>query len=240
MKWGTLYGSDYVNRLYSMVRKQTTGDLRFVCLTDNAAGIREEVERYPCPEVDIPPPHNQLGWRKVSTYANSEKLFDLKGDWLFLDLDVVVTGLLDDFFTYEPNKKFIVMHNWTQPGKNIGNTSVYRFRVGHNDYLLQNLLNKHCDILKKYSNSQTYISRNIKDLTFWPDEWCVLFKVQCVPPWPQRFWKEPILPTTAHVVAFPGVPNPHQALKGEWPVKTPIKKLYKTIRPAMWIQKFWK
>jgi len=240
MKWGQLYGPDYVNRLYAMARRNLTGDLRFVCLTDNTEGIRAEVECHPCPDGSLPAPYDRRGWRKLATYAKSEDLFGLTGDWLFFDLDVVITAPIDDFFTYKPEKSFIVMQNWTQRGKGIGNTSVYRFRVGAETYLLENLIQNLDTEVKTHNNSQTYISRTVKDLTFWPDEWCVLFKVQCVPPWPQRLWKEPVLPPAARVVAFPGVPNPHQAVAGEWPVKTPVKKLYKTIRPARWIDDYWK
>jgi len=124
MKWGSLYGPEYVNRLYAMARAHSTGPVRFVCLTDDREGIRQEVECHDCPQVDIPLPHRMRGWRKLSTYANSENLFGLTGQWLFLDLDVVVLGSLDVFFDYEPDKTFIVMHNWTQPKKGIGNTSV--------------------------------------------------------------------------------------------------------------------
>lgn len=131
------------------------------------------------------------------------------------------------------------MQNWTQPGKQIGNTSVYRFRVGTHSYLLDNLLEHEGEILGKYSNSQTYISRSINELNFWPDDWCVLFKVQCLPAWPVRFWKAPVLPPKARVVAFPGVPNPHQAVNGEWPVKSIFKKVYKYIRPTPWIEEVW-
>lgn len=239
MKWGTLYGPEYVNRLYAMVRQQLTGSLRFICLTDNRDGILPEVECYECPEVEIPLPYSRLGWRKVSLFAGSEQLFGLQGDWLYLDLDVVVSGALDDFFTFEPEKTYLVMQNWTQPGQQIGNTSVYRFRVGTHTYLLNNLLKNQHKILGEYNNSQTYISRNIKELNFWPDDWCALFKVQCLPPWPLRYWKAPVLPEHARVVAFPGVPNPHQAVSGEWPVKKSYKKLYKFIRPTPWIQKIW-
>lgn len=240
MKWGSLYGPEYTNRLYSMVRKNITGDLRFVCLTDSPVGIRPEVECKACPTVDIPKKYQFSGWRKLSLYAPSENLFGLTGDWLYLDLDVIITKSLDNFFTYQPEKRFIVMQNWTQPGKNIGNTSVYRFRVGADAYLLDNLEKNDEKILKEYPNSQTYISRTVKQLNFWPDKWCVLFKVQCVPPWPLRFWKEPKPPVAARVIAFPGVPNPHEAIKGEWPVKASWKKMYKHIRPAKWINDFWK
>lgn len=238
MKWGKLYGPEYVNILYSMVRKNVTGDLRFVCLTDNYEGINGDVELYPCPKVSIPQPHCNRGWRKLSLYDTSENLFGLTGDWLYLDLDVIVTGCLDRFFEYKPEQDFIVMKNWTQPGKNIGNTSVYRFKVGADSYLLKQLINDQDDILNQYNNSQTYISRNIKHLTFWPDEWCVLFKTHCVPSWPKRFWMTPFLPEKALVVAFPGVPNPHQAARGEWPA-TSWKKLYKHIRPTPWIEEYW-
>lgn len=238
MKWGSLYGPEYVNRLYAMVRAHSTGPIRFVCLTDDRGGIRPEVECHDCPEVDIPQPYCLRGWRKLSTYAASDRLFGLSGRWLFLDLDVVVLGPLDDFFTFRPDKSFVVMRNWTQPTKNIGNTSVYRFTVGAEEYLLDRLLAQHQQILAEFRNSQTYISRNVKELVFWPDDWCVLFKTHCVPPWPQRFWRTPTVPPRTRVVAFPGVPNPHEAVKGEWPAK-PWKKIYKFIRPTPWIQAAW-
>ena len=40
------------------------------------------------------------------------------------------------------------------------------------------------------------------------------------------------------VVAFPGVPNPHEAVNGEWPAKR-WKKIYKFIRPVPWIRQAW-
>jgi hypothetical protein len=240
MKWGSLYGAHYVNCLYAMTRRNLKGSLRFVCLTDNSEGIREEVECHPCPELDIPMPHRNRGWRKLSTYASSQELFGLQDQWLFLDLDVVITGQLDDFFTYEPEKSFVVMKNWSQPGKGIGNTSVYRFKVGQESYLLDNLLQHQDEVFSQYTNSQTYISRNVKELTFWPDEWCALFKVQCVPSWPQRFWQEPKLPDRVRVVAFPGVPNPDHALAGIWPNKCSLQKCYKWIRPTRWISDYWR
>jgi hypothetical protein len=238
MKWGSLYGPEYVNRLYAMVRRHTSGAIRFVCLTDDASGIRPEVECHPCPEIAIPAPHNTRGWRKLTTFAGSDKLFGFSGHWLFLDLDVVILQPLDDFFTYLPEKNFIVMRNWTQPGKNIGNTSVYRFRIGAEAYLLEQLQNDHASVLAQCRNSQTYVSRNVHALTFWPDSWCVLFKTHCVPAWPLRFWQQPSAPQDARVVAFPGVPNPHEAMDGIWPAKG-WKKIYKFIRPAPWISAAW-
>ncbi len=75
MKWGSLYGPEYVNRLYAMVRQNVTGPIRFVCLTDSVEGVREEVECYGCPEIDLPEPLCRLGWRKLTLYRESENLF---------------------------------------------------------------------------------------------------------------------------------------------------------------------
>ena len=41
LKWGTRYGPEYVNRLYSMVKRHTERDLRFICITDELERHRE-------------------------------------------------------------------------------------------------------------------------------------------------------------------------------------------------------
>ena len=240
MKWGTLYDADYVNKLHAMVSRHITGPFRFVCLTDQPAGLHAEIETFPCPEINLPEHARNKGWRKLTTYAPSTYLYDLKGVWLFLDLDVVITGSLDPFFSYEPNKDFVVMRNWSQPKKNIANTSVYRFHIGKLTYILDQLLENQTELLKTYSNSQTYISRTVKEIVYWPDSWCILFKIQCIPSWPQRFWRAPFLPKHTRIVAFPGNPNPHEAKAGNWPFKRKITRLYKYIRPANWISDYWR
>jgi len=143
----------------------------------------------------------------------------MNGDWLFLDLDVIVTGRLDVFFEFEPEKSFVVMQNWTQPGKGIGNTPVFRFRVGKHPYIYDRLVPEFSSILEKYNNEQIYISRTVSEMIFWPDEWYALFKTHCVPPMPLRWWKAPTKSASARVVAFPGDPNPPDALPGIWPAK---------------------
>jgi hypothetical protein len=238
MKWGTLYDAGYVNKLYAMVKRNVSGEFRFVCLTDDSHGVNPAVECLDCPSVSLPPPWNNTGWRKVALW--SEQLPGMQGDWLFLDLDVVITGSLDAFFEYQPDKSFVVMQNWTQPGQGIGNTSVYRFTVGRHPYLLSGMLEDFMSVVKRYRNEQTFVSRVISEIAFWPDEWCILFKIQCVPPMPARWWKAPVLPTGARIVAFPGLPNPGDAAAGIWPEKKFYKRLYKHIRPAAWIANHWR
>ncbi len=236
MKWGDLYGPEYVNKLYGMVARNLKGEFRFVCLTDNTHGINPSVECLECPTIDLPLPYCNTGWRKIALW--DETLPGMVGDWLFLDLDVVITGPLDDFFEYRPDVTFMVMQNWTQKGQGIGNTSVFRFRVGSHPYLVERLIPDYRKIIRIHRNEQTYVSRIISEIGFWPDDWCALFKVQCVPTMPFRWWQTPKLPDGTRVVAFPGSPNPDDAAAGIWPAKS-YKKLYKHIRPATWINDFW-
>ena len=43
MKWGTVYGPEYVNILHAMVARNITGDFKVICFTDDATGVRPEV-----------------------------------------------------------------------------------------------------------------------------------------------------------------------------------------------------
>ena len=67
MKWGSLYGPEYVNTLYSMVERNLTLDFKMVCFTDDETGIRDEVTCYPIPEVDIPGNLPERMWKKLTT-----------------------------------------------------------------------------------------------------------------------------------------------------------------------------
>jgi hypothetical protein len=154
-----------------------------------------------------------------------------------LDVDLVITGNLDCFFEY--GEDFCVIRNWTQPDKRIGNTSAYRFRVGSHPYLLSNLLENPQRILAEYPNSQTYISANVKQMTFWPDEWCRSFKVHCVPRGLKRWITAPTLPQGARIVAFTGRPHPDEAAAGRWSCPW-YKRVYKHIKPTPWIAEHWR
>jgi hypothetical protein len=245
MKWGTRYGPDYVNRLYSMVMRNTRRPTRFICFTDDGAGVVPGVEIQPLPQMDLPEKVfvrkkwvdvRNLPWRKIGLWRKD--LAGLSGEVLYLDLDVVITGPLDDFFDYQPGH-YCVARNWTQPNARIGNTSVYRFPAGAHDYLYERLKADGARIIATYGNSQTFISREIKDMEFWPDEWCYSFKHSLVPAWPLNFLLTPRLPGTARVVAFTGKPDPDEALEGNWPA-TGIKRLYKHVRPTPWIGEHWR
>jgi hypothetical protein len=44
VKWGTRYGSEYVNKLYRGIKRNTTIDFDFYCCTDDASGLSDEIK----------------------------------------------------------------------------------------------------------------------------------------------------------------------------------------------------
>ena len=237
MKWGTRYDADYVNRLASMIRRNTHRPTRVICFTDDARGIAPGVEIAPLPQINIPVRMQSRPWRKISLWQYP--LLDLEGDVLYLDLDVVVAGSLDEFYDFEPGR-YCVARNWSEPGLRVGNTSVYRFPVGRMTYIFDEFNRDPERFLQRYRNSQKYISGEAKDMVFWPSEWCVSFKHSLMPHWPLNFVLTPKLPPSTKVVAFTGKPDPDEARDGRWPAGEAWKRLYKYVRPTPWIAEHWR
>lgn len=237
IKWGTRYGVDYVNRLASMIRRNTKRPTRIICFTENAEGIDPGVETAPLPPIRVPERVQWTGWRKLSLWQ--APLLDLDGDVLFFDLDVVITGGLDDFFDFEPGR-FCVAKNWSEPELRVGNTSVYRFPAGKMTHIFEDFERDGERILALYRNEQKYISGEAKDMVFWPAEWCVSFKHTLLPRWPLNFLVTPPLPNSTKIVAFTGKPDPDEARDGHWPTPALWKRLYKHVRPTPWIAEHWR
>lgn len=237
LKWGTLYGPHYVNRMYSMVRRHTLRPLRFVCITDDAAGIDKGIEIKPMPPLELPEFFRFRPFRRMFIWK--EQLYDLEGNVLHFDLDLLVTGNIDDLFDYKPEVSFCVAENWSQLGERIGNMSIFRFRVGSHPYVYDRFAADPMDAVAKYRNSQTYVSRTIGEMEFFPPEWCASFKYSLIPAWPLNFIKTPALPKEVRAVAFHGKPEIDDALAGRWPSAW-YKKLYKHVRPTPWIAEHWR
>ena len=236
MKWGSRYSADFDNRLNAAVQRNTDRPTQLICLTDDPSGVDEAVKCKPIPDINLPDELITTPWRKLVLWQ--DKLAGLSGDVLFLDLDLVITGSLDEMFDYEPGR-FCVIENWTQPGSKIGNTSCFRWRVGTHTHIFDKLETEQERILSTYRIEQVYISREVSDMVFWPKSWCASFKHSLLPKWPLNFFKTPKLPAETKIVAFTGKPDQDEALVGDWPVKATWKRLYKHVRPTPWISDHW-
>ncbi len=244
IKWGTRYGSEYVNRLYHGVRNHITGPLRFVCLTDNAESIDAGVEIHPLPvtpfdEAAFDAKRGGETWRKIGLFQPG--LVGLKGDTLFLDLDVVITGSLDELFDFEPGQ-FCVIQDWLEkrrawlPGRDgrVGNTSVFRFNLADHANVYTHFEANQREVLDAYRIEQQYVSDILKDCTeFWPDQWVQSFKRSCRRVFPLNHIKSPSEPVGCRVLVFHGRPFPDQAISGF------SGGLFHSTLPARWLESHW-
>lgn len=265
IKWGTFYGPEYVNILHSMVARNLTGPFKVYCFTDDATGVRPEVTCLPLPELGCEIPPGTWGkWRKSALWSR-ELPGGLTGVALFVDLDTIIVGNIDGYFTHGNPDDVILARNWVKPLRRLGQTSIFRFKIGSHPYMLDNLRADPGGISRKYQYEQHYVTHGIKTgITFWPKGWTCHFRLHCLPPFPLRYFVPPRLPKGAKIITFPGRPNPDDAATGRWyhddndrhrtlrehfkhvlennrnPNRHYTKRFRDYILPTPWIHEYWR
>ena len=242
MKWGTLYGPHYVNRLYWAVKRNLNKEFRFVCFTDDPSGITKEVECYPMVEVAVPPDVKDLLWPKLGVFRKN--IADLEGTCLFLGLDVLIVDSIDCLFDYEPSS-FCISHTWWTPYKHWksrvlnrmeeGNTSVFRFEANSMEFLLEDFESNPVQLAEKYFSEQLYVTQMLIDQLRWfPTSWIRSFRRHCRPTIPLNMVLTPRIPRDAKIIAFHGLPKMDQAFEGYV-----SDKPMRGCRPTPWIRQLW-
>ena len=247
MKWGTLYGPEYVNFLRAGVGRHLKRPFRFVCFTDDAQGLRDDVQVFPLPELGLPKGERDLRWRKLAVFRR--ELQDLQGLTLFLDLDQVIVGPLDDFF--ELPGRFLIIRDddlfrakplrKLNPARDrflhsVGNSSVFRFEIGAHGDILDAYLADPAAATAAYENEQEFLSGQLAahgELAYWPKGWCVSFKNDCVPRGPRSYLADPAVPEGARIVVFAGTPKMSDVLAGGG------HKWYRRIGDVRWLREAW-
>ena len=255
MKWGSYYTADYVNRLYAGVRRNLHLPFRFVCATDDASGLRPEVEAvaFP-PDPKVPGRHFPRPWPNI--FAKLAFFMDgfanLEGPTLFLDIDVLVTGNLDRFFLYRPGE-FCIIHNWVERRKHlfrkapdVGNSSCFRFEAGKSNGVWETFLREKDKpdqkerFLLGSQKFQTSAMMQSGKVNWWPADWVCSFKRQLVPLFPLNKILAPWRPSgKASLVVFHGQPDLPQALEGYYLKYDKPVKPHLTCKPAKWIMEYW-
>ena len=216
INWGTKYGPRFINRLYAMVARNITPPFSFTCFTDSDEGVRPEVDCQPLPPLDFVMPKNTKGkWPKARLWGPT--LGGLTGPVLFLDLDLVITGPLDDFFTFGDPDRVILARNPAKPFERLGQTSVFRFPVGRLAPLQQMFLADPQGVADAYQFEQRFVTRNAPGgVDLFPRAWVRHFRYQCMLPFPLNLALPPRLPRDARIVIFPGGVHPEHAIRGGW------------------------
>ena len=152
LKQGKKYNATYVNRLYNMVSRNMSEPFKFVCFTDNRLGINKEVDMFPLP-------YNAEGWwGKMGLYkqkidgVDTEKL-------LFLDLDVVITGRLEQICNYESDFAMAkdYPYHYLPPNdkrQKWGNTSVVLLKVGSQSKIWEAYNQQGCPEVDRFGDQE--------------------------------------------------------------------------------------
>jgi len=171
LKHGTKYGPEYVNRLYNMVKRNLTIPFKFVCLTENSAGLNNEIE-----VLSLHLDHRLTGWWYKPYFFNPH--LGLNGTILYLDLDVVVFENIDKLFTWNPEQFCIIrdFNRHQRPTWDRMNSSVFRLQAGDHAYVYEDFI-QNPQGARRFHGDQDWIYSKVKrDFLFWPDEWIQSYK----------------------------------------------------------------
>lgn len=238
MKWGTLYPAEYVNVLYQACRAHISGDFQFVCLTNEAQGLLPEVQVHPIPEFGLDEWHYYNGaWPKLGVF--SHRLYGLEGRALFIDLDSVICGSLDEMFEVPGALVAMDSQPWKgKPGAPRTMSSVFAFNLGALGWIVDRLVSDRDAFVKKYGIEQDYLHGEVPSITYWPQEWIVSFKYHLRQPLIiDRFSEPRHPPSTAKIVAFHGLPRPIDLIrppKGNWD-----RFPHHGAGVVSWMEKYW-
>ena len=244
IKWGTLFGPEYVNRLYSGVRRNMSRPVRFICMTEDTHGFHPDIETLNLPVEPFLGPMNdalavanrQGAMRKVSLFKPG-LIPNLEGPVLGFDLDVVITGRLDDIYDMAPGK-IAMRHDWTEKrkGRPTGHGSVFRYDPEAHTFLYNDLAaNPYAEVEKARGSEQRYTSHKAMDndcFAYIPPEWVVSFKYD-TNPFPMNYLRPSTLPQDARVVCFHGRPKMSDALTGY------TGQIIRYAKPCAWLQDHW-
>lgn len=247
MRWGTLYSSEDVNRLAAQVRLHLRRPHRFVCFTDDPTGLDPQVVALPLPDLGLPEGSTDTRWRKLALFRAD--LAGLSGTALFLDLDLVVLGDLEPFFTHPG--RFVILRDddlfrpkplrRLNPARDrflhmVGNTSVFRFTIGGHPEVLDRYLSDPAQAAVDFAHEQQLVSGVLDPagaLSYWPQGWCVSFKNHCVGRGLTSWLRDPVCPSGARIVLFAGRPKMGDVLAGRG------GKWYRRIGNIDWLRKAW-
>lgn len=221
VKSGTKYSADYVNCLRRMVARHLAAPHGFHCLTDDPRELDKGIEAHP-----LTPPDPGTCWNKLRIFA--EDLAPPETVILYLDLDVVVTGSLDELVRYRADEDFLGQPDWNRPLVPQFNSSVMRLRAGAHPEVLQSFREQLAAGKLARRDEWDSTTKATEKVVYWhgwrrfggDQEWITsqLRPKQSVrsrafrPGWIVSYKRDAksSLPAGAKIVVFHGSPKPHE------------------------------
>ena len=248
LKWGTRYPGSYVSRLARAVADHLPVPHRFVCLTDDPAGLGDAVTPVAIPSFPLPKALWARGiWPKLTLFTPG--LFPDGARVLYLDLDLMVTGALTPFIDAIRPGALHIIREWNpallkllpvawRPDRG-GNSSVVGFVAGEQSHILERFTHDPEAVRAAFRNDQEFITAHAEGRTYWPADWCASFKRHCVwyYPW-NMILTRPKQPDWARVIVFHGKPDPTDLI-GDDPRQRWGSKRKFGYGPVPWVRAYW-
>jgi hypothetical protein len=217
MKWGTLYPADYVNVLFNACKRHLSRPFRFVCLTDDSAGLAPGIEAMAIPDIGLAPDQWFLPgiWPKIAIYGAD--LHGLRGRALFIDLDMLVVGDLEALFDHGTGFVATDMGPaWENPprlGPGQVATSIFAYDLGTETQILDAYLANPAAAMTQFQNEQDFVGAHARAMAFFPPGWVLSFKRHLRRAVGVDLFLAPLRPpASARVIAFHGRPRPADLL----------------------------
>ncbi len=213
LKHGDKYPPVYVNKLYSMTMRHLTVPHRFICFTDNSAGL------FPTIEVKMLPKNSEISgwWWKL--YLFNEELFSEDDTNFFMDLDTVIVNNIDHLVLPEP--QFVglkdVSRIFNVPVK-LG-SAIMKWSPGCFKDLWP-LVRDSKSIITQFRGDQDVIwHRYQKEIKFFPESAIKSYKweirsinelYRSPTGWRFKNVRNPEIPIDTSIIVFHGTPNLHE------------------------------
>ena len=222
LKHGDKYGPDYVNKLFNMVCRNTRYELGvdfdFTCYTELRTGIDGAIRRMELPRTDI------MGWWHKLWFFSPEFVTTVgPGQVLYLDLDTVIVGNIDEFMDFEsidaPLALLRDVGSWRkpQPPANVNwGSAIMSWQVGWGHQIWKSFTRDVGQEMRSHGHGdQGYIKYMVPpgDVVFWQDflsprSQLVSYKWQMRDP--NKGIPDPPVPDGVTMIVFHGVPRPHE------------------------------
>jgi hypothetical protein len=212
---GNAYSWDYVERLYNMLSRHLTSEIRFHVYTEADRPVPAPMIRHDLVDWGISGPKRSW-WYKLQLFNSMYHA----GPLLYFDLDTVIINNID-WITHLPLRYFWTVRDfkylWRPTHQGI-NSSIMWWDTRSFDFVWKNFRSKNLDyIMKQHPGDQDYITKeidpnktrfmNTKNVSSW--RW------QCLDggyDFKQRIYMAPntgvTIPTDTSVLIFHGKPKP--------------------------------